>query len=458
MQLVSIKPATKLILFFLIIILFSAVSLIAVNSAFMVTDQIYAGVMVGEIPVGGLSEQAARDKIAAFFKEHIKEAPIVITCRDQAWPLKASEFDLALDVEGLAHKAYNVGRDGNLLYRLQERLLTINSGYHIPLELKYNQEKLSEILQDIAASLDCEPRNAKVLQAGSEIKIIQGTIGYKVDIAETLKILVDKLQTGLPVNLELIAKESYPTVVAADLVDIDSVLASFTTEFDPNNRNRVQNIILGARNFNNVLVRHGETISFNDVVGPRLEKFGFKEAPGFINGKLVPDWGGGICQLTSTLYNAVLLANLEIVERTSHCRPPGYVPLGQDATVADNLLDFKFKNNSAHSIYITSEVSGGSVTVYVFGKNGYKPEVRITATDKKVIEPQTIVKQDPELELGKEIVETEGQRGFTVTTWRIKNYSGQEAERELLATDEYSPEDRVVRVGTKVLPNQTPVK
>ncbi|MCE5284727.1 MAG: VanW family protein [Pelosinus sp.] len=455
MQLATIKPTTKLVLFLSIIILFSAVSLFAVNSAFMVTDQIYAGVMVGDISVGGLSEQAAKEKIAAFVKEHMKEAPIVITYQGQTWPLEAKEIDMVIDVEGLAHKAYSVGREGSLFSCLQERFLTINQGYHIPLVLKYNQEKLEAFVQNIAATLDSEPSNAKIVQENAEIKVVQETIGYKVNVAETLAAIIDKLKSGIPLKVELVIAESQPKIIAADLADIDCVLASYTTEFNPNNHNRVQNIILGARNFNNILVHSGESVSFNEVVGPRLEKYGFKEAPGFINGKLVPDWGGGICQLTSTLYNAVLLANLAIEERTSHCQPPGYVPLGQDATVADNLLDFKFKNNSAHSIYIKSEVSGGSVTIYVFGKNGDKPEIKIIATDKKVIEPQTIVKQDADLEVGREVVESEGQRGFSVTTWRIRNYGRTDAERELLATDEYSPEDRVVRVGTK---NQTSVK
>jgi vancomycin resistance protein YoaR len=371
--------------------------------------------------------------------------------------VQAKDIDLVIDVGGLAHRAYNVGRDGSLWSCLQERFLTINQGFHIPLEVKYNQEKLEAFLQSVATALDSEPSSAKVVQENSEIKVVPEIIGYKVNVAEALQAVVNKLKIGFPIKVELAVAESQPKVLAADLAEIDCVLASYTTEFNPNNHNRVQNIILGARNFNNILVRSGEIVSFNDVVGPRLEKYGFKEAPGFINGKLVPDFGGGICQVTSTLYNAVLLANLDIEERTSHCQPPGYVPLGQDATVADNLLDFKFKNNSAYSIYINSEVSDGNVTIYVFGKSGHKPEVKIVATDKRVIEPQTIVKQDQELELGKEIVETEGQRGFSVTTWRIRNYGGQEAKRELLATDEYSPEDRVVRVGTKV-PNRSSIK
>lgn len=449
---------TKLVLFSSIIILFCAVSLIAANSVFMITDQVYEGVYVGDISVGGLSKEGAKEKIAGYLKRNMNEPIIVLTYQNRSWPILPADIDLVIDVDRLAHKAYSVGREGNIFFRLQERFLTINRGHEIPLAMEYNQEKMNNVLETISGLLDSEAQNAMLVLENAAIKVVPEVVGYKVDIAETLHIVNNKLVKGVPFKAELVVAESHPKVLAADIAGIDAVIATFTTHFDPSNRNRVQNIMLGARNFNNIVVKNNEVVSFNDIVGPRLEKYGFKEAPAFIDGKLVPDWGGGICQVTSTLYNAVLLADLTIEERTSHCRPPGYVPLGQDATVADNLLDFKFKNTAGHNIYIKSEVSDSAVTVYILGKGGNRPEIKVFSTDKKIIEPETIVTQDDTLEVGKEVIETEGQRGFFVKTWRVKKLNGEELSRELLANDEYMPENRVVRIGTKVLPKQPPMK
>jgi len=119
------------------------------------------------------------------------------------------------------------------------------------------------------------------------------------------------------------------------------------------------------------------------------------------------------------------------------------------------LLDFKFKNTGISNIYVLADLGYGRLTVYLLGRQKATPvDIAVVATEKKVLEPSVVVKQDPQLELGKEIVEVEGQKGFQVTTYRIKYSNGREIDREFLANDEFVPEDRIVRVGTKA-PAQT---
>lgn len=434
-----------------VIVLFSIISMVAINAAFTVTDEIYNGVRVGDIDIGGLSAQAAEAKIANTFRERTEQPPITLTHQEQRWSITAREIELDIDAAVLARQAYAVGRTGNIFYRLQERYLTINRGHEIPLTPAYNHDKLQAILANIASTVDREPQNAALFpQTNSSVTITNEIIGQKVDIAKTLGDVAARLSARVPFTADLTVNQVAPNILAGDLAGIDGVIASYSTQFDPVDQNRSQNVALAAKNINGVLVRRSETFSFNTYVGPRLAEFGYKIAPVFINGKLVPDWGGGVCQVSSTLYNAALLADMGIEERTSHFRPPGYVPLGQDATVVDDQLDFKFKNTSSHNIYIKTEVTGNQLTVYVFGKlKANPPEIQIAAVDKKVLEPNTVIKQDPNLEFGKEVVEAEGQKGFHVTTYRVKYANGKETGREFLATDEFTPEDRVLRVGTK---------
>jgi vancomycin resistance protein YoaR len=452
----SINQGAKNIMLFLgIIILFSSTGFIAVNAAFAISDNIYDGVFIGNIPVGGLSIDEAKNKIIIDFKNKADNLPISLKYKTKTWSINTKDIELDIDADNLAKQAYNVGRVGNLVNRLQERYLTVNHGFTIPLALRYNQTKLQGIINNIADVIYSNPQNASLAYQNSKITIQPEKNGYKVDVAKTWTNLTAILNTQIPVTLELTVDEIPPAILSQDLVGMDSLLSIYTTQFDPYNKNRSQNITLAAKNINNILVRPDEVFSFNKYVGERLSEHGYKEAPVFIDGKLSLDWGGGVCQVSSTLYNAALLADMAIEERTSHFHPPSYVPLGQDATVADNLLDFKFKNTTGNNIYITCEVSDKELIVQIFGKsNPMTTDIRIVAADKKVLEPNTVVKQDPTLEMGKEIIDSEGEKGFQVTTYRVKYANSQEIKREYLAYDEYKAEDKIIRIGTKLLSNQ----
>ena len=435
--------------------------MIAANTAFLVKNEIYHGVSVGDIHVGGLSIMQAQEKIETTFKERTAKAPVITAVyQHQKWTISAQDIELSIQATQLAQQAYDVGRTGNIIYRLKERYLAVNQGHRLPLTVHYNQAKLQSILSNITNSIEQEPQNARLkLVENFNVEIVPEIIGHKVDLTKTLADAIENLNTKVTFTFNIKVEDSIPSVVTSDLTHIDGVITSYTTHFDPRDQNRMQNVILAARSVNGVLVRAGEVFSFNNVVGLRLPQFGYKEAPGYINGVLVPDWGGGVCQVSSTLYNAALLADLSIEERTAHFYPPGYVPLGQDATVADNQLDFKFKNTLPQNIYITSEVSGNRLTVNIWGKQMENPpEIYVTAADKRVLEPNTIIQQDQQLELGKEVVEDEGRKGFQVSTYRIKKVNGQIIKQELLASDEFRPVDRIIRVGTKLPSQQQPKK
>ncbi|HML87082.1 MAG TPA: VanW family protein [Methylomusa anaerophila] len=436
-----------------IILLFSSVSVLAASTAFLVTDEIYQGVTVGDINVGGLSVQQAEQKILAFFKVKFERPYIQVIFQDNVRSISAQDIDLNIDAAKLAKEAYLVGRTGSTFTRFKERYLSINQGHQLQLALTYNQDKLYSIFRTIARTVDREAKDAKlkVTGVGKTIEVVPEVVGYKVDLAKSMAEAAANLNTRPFLNLNLTVEEIVPAVCAKDLTEIDGLVSSYTTYFNPADQNRTQNILLAAKSVSDILVRAGEIFSFNNTVGLRLARHGYKEAPVYIDGKLVPDWGGGVCQVSSTLYNAILLADYDIEERTAHFRPPAYVPIGQDATVADNLLDFKFKNNSPHNIYITSEVMGNHLTINIYGKRiTDPPQIQIIAADQKVVEPNTVIRQDSNLEYGKEIVEDEGEKGLCVTTYRIKKIDGKVVKQELLAIDEFPPVDRVVRMGTKI--------
>ncbi len=444
------KRTMSIIFFFGIIVMFSSVSLLAANAAFIVNNEIYEGVAAAGIPLGGLSPAAAEKKLGTAFNNKITGQQLTVTYKGQTWPITAETFQPNIDTPAIVKQAYEAGRTGNIWQRLRDRYTIFTHGYSVPLYLNYDRQKLTAAIEKIAGEINQEAQNAIIIEKGRELSIVPEVTGRKVDIEQTLTDLIDNL---IKFNFEipLAVTETTPTVLSSDLTDIDGIIASYTTQFNPADTNRSHNVYLAAKSINGLLVRSGELFSFNSVTGLRLAQYGYKIAPTYVNGELVPDWGGGVCQVSSTLYNAVLLADLAIVERTPHYHPPAYVPLGQDATVADNTLDFKFKNTTGHNIYISASTAGNKLTVTLYGKrNNNLVDIDIVATDIQTLEPNTVIEQDPDLELGKKIITEPGQKGFIVTTCRVKSRNGKILEREILATDEFKPITRTVRLGTKV--------
>lgn len=449
------RHITYIALFSGIILLFTSVSFIAANAAFLVHDQIYQGVTVDNIAVGGLSREAAQRKIETILQERITQYPIVLTEGDKSYPLPPDDIQLQFDSEELVKQAYGVGRTGSVFTQLSDWYTAFNAGCTIPLNLRYNHDQLEKFIKTLVPVIDREARNATLVIHDGKPAVKNELFGKNIVIDKTIAAFDNELSQHTSFNLPIVVEQIQPAVVAADLNNIDSLLISYTTLINDNSMNRTDNILLAASHLNGKLIKPGEIFSFNDSVGPRLDKFGYKEAPASTNGKVVSDIGGGVCQVSSTLYNAALLADMTILERNSHFSPPDYVSLGRDATVADNLLDLRFQNTSVNPVYIVSEVVGNALTIYFYGKdNPDAPDIHIVTTDEKVLEPTTVIKEDDSLSVGNEIIEDPGRQGYEVTTYRIKSKNGQEISRELLATDKFLPSEKIIKRGTKVIENE----
>jgi len=442
--------------FLLIIVLLSVVGLAAAMS-YTAADQIYPGVRIGGVDVGGLTVAEAKERIQALVNERLGSSPITLRYENRSWAISAPEIDLTVDASALAAQAFAVGRSGDIFTRLMARYLAANKGYEIPLSIVFDQNKLIALLDKIIAAIDTDARNATLVYDWKTglVKLVPEILGKKVNKEKTLQELMEKLNTEGKAEVAIRVETVYPAVVAADLAGNMAVLASYTTEFNQQDKNRCENLRLAVNAITDHLIKPGDVFSFNAVVGPRTQANGYKIAPVMVDGELVPDWGGGVCQVSSTLYNAALLAGLEVIERTPHYRPPGYVPLGLDATVTDSGIDLKMKNNLDGNVFVKAETYGNTLSVLLFGKPKNKADIRVFSVVKNTIEPNVTIKQDPKLDLGKEEIEAEGQKGFVVASYRVWITAGKEVKREHISTDEYKPMDRIIRLGTKVSDTQT---
>lgn len=247
-------------------------------------------------------------------------------------------------------------------------------------------------------------------------------------------------------------KTLYPKVSTNDIGNeaFPDTLATFSTNYSASNYNRSTNLELASSKINGVVIMPGNTFSYNQTVGPRTVAAGFKSAPVYMNGEVTTGIGGGICQVSSTLYNAVLLANLQIDERYNHGFLTGYVKAGTDATVSWGSLDFKFTNTRTYPVKINSYASKGKITVSILGlKSDVEYEVKIVSNVIQTIYPKTEQQYSTSLPKGVTKTISSGSNGCRAESYRVLYLNGKEVSRTLLARDTYNPHNKVVMIGTK---------
>jgi len=439
----------RVVSYFLLIVFLGGVMLVAGDFALEHSVRLCRGLVIADVPVGGLFGAEAEAKVAAALHDKIGKPVAELRFEDEKWEVPWDTVAGWLDAAALVRQGYDIGRKGNLLERLREQFIANHGGKVMPLGLIVDEEKVRALVAAAAATVDRAAADAAVEESAAGVHVKTDTAGRRTNINSTVGEIIKAISEGRTIPVSMVVQDFPALIRAKDLSGIDSLLASFSTTYDDSDENRSRNIQVSAGKIAGVLVKSGETFSFNDTVGARIPEQGYKLAPTLTSAGMIMDWGGGVCQVSSTFYNAALLADFSVVARSSHYQPPSYVPLGQDATVADGQIDLKMKNVRNHAVYIHSVAESGKVEIRIYGKREKgAPVIRVESVEKAVKVPQTIVLQDPMLQLGHEVLESEGRNGFTVTVERVRLQGQREVGREKISTDEFDGEDRIVRVGT----------
>ena len=296
-----------------------------------------------------------------------------------------------------------------------------------------------------------EPQNASVSKdketGKTQVNTHVNGVDFDISIEEAKKIIAeDKEEYVIPLKIIV------PDKTLSDLGEeaFPDKLSEYSTIFDPSNRNRSNNLAISAEKIDGTIIMPGETFSYNQTVGERTIAAGYKEAGAYAGGKVVQDVGGGICQTSSTLYNAALLANLEIVDRSNHQFLTSYVDASRDATVAWGSIDFQFKNTRTYPIKIEASAQNGVCEMTIYGiKEDKEYEVVIESEVLSYIPFTTKYENDDSLEEGEEVVEQSGYTGCTSEAYKILKLNGKVVSKTLLSKDTYDPMTRIIRRGTK---------
>ena len=347
---------------------------------------------------------------------------------------------LAINLDQVKDEIVNniIGRNYNEIKESQEPYtITVNT---------YQKQADKIDMQKIGEAIYTEPVNA--IYVKEPFSLTKEKNGVKLAIsAEEAQAQVDgqdKQEYSFPLTI------TKPEITINDigLEAFPYKISTFSTNYDASNVSRTNNLKIASNKTNNVVIMPGEVFSFNQVVGKRTVEEGYKDAKVYENGRVVDGLAGGICQVSSTMYDAALLANLEIVERYNHQFTTSYLPGGKDATVVYGIKDFKFRNSRKYPIKIVTSMGGGTITYSIYGiqeENEYT--VVITPVITSRIAGRTITEVDKSLAPGKSVTVQAGHSGQRVTTYKELWQNGTKISSEVITNDVYNAMDTIVHVG-----------
>ncbi|HBG8597262.1 TPA: VanW family protein [Clostridioides difficile] len=406
-------------------------------------EKIAKNTYVNGVNIGKLTKSQAKQELAKKYKlENVD-----FNYNDKSWKVKSKDLNLSTDLDKTVENAYNLNRKSAFFGNLS-KTISANFGKksNLVVAINYDKNKLKAEMEKIAKEIDVKDATLDI--SGEKVKVIPDSDGLKMDISKSMENFDNQTKKGNYKN-ELVVKATPAKVKKEQLANIDTNLGTYSTTFKTSQINRSINIKLATDNISNVLLMPGETFSFNKHTGKRSKENGYKSAPVIMEGEMEEDYGGGVCQVSSTLYNSVLYAGLEIVNVKNHTIPSSYVPKGRDATVADSGIDFLFKNNLKHPVYIKNYVSGNQIVCNIYGSAEDKQNITISTKLDGV--SQTTMKRvnDPTMPKGKEKVDKSGRNAYSVSTYRTFNdANGKKIKTEKIANSYYPKKEGIILVGT----------
>lgn len=428
------------------------------------------GMSIGGIDVGGLTVQEAREKLNKEICSGEREPEITLLVNGQAYVPPADDEEdeevsedfkdeqdepvriiIQPEIERALEQADTLLRESDdTMAVINEAEDIARNGRDIPISYTMDVDDARLYIASVAQNVDSPATNASFQANGKNVEVVDEAPGYGID-QEALLTRLMSLDFSKPQQIEVPMTELQPSVTREMLETQYTRRGKYTTSFSGSTKNRKYNIQKGCDLINGTVLHPGDVFSTNATLGVRTKKNGWKTAGAYEAGQVVQQAGGGVCQLSGTLYNAVLYANLEIVERRNHSMPVHYLDKGRDATInsVGNIIDFKFKNNTSQDIIIIGYTDGNNLTFEIYGEDRGYDNIEITTKKRHTEKYKTIYTDDPTLEEGKEVTDVSGVTGYTVETFVTYYNNGKVDHQVSLGNSVYKAFNAQVRRGTK---------
>lgn len=417
-------------------------------------ETIKPGIFAGDIELSGMTRDQAEAAVEAYV-ESLKDIEIVLQYHsDAAVKVTAGELGIAWANTEIVTEAAEIGTQGNVIerYKVLKDLEHENKVY--PIELSFDIQGISNILTEKCAGYDQEAVDYGLTRENGEFQIIEGQQGYSLDVETSIDLIYDHLTQGWdcqPCVIVLDVEVEEPRGSMEELAQVKDVLGTFTTSYKSSGPSRSANVENGCHLVDGVLLYPGEEFSTYAAVSPFSEANGYYMAGSYINGKVVDSLGGGICQVSTTLYNAVLRSELEVTERHNHSMVVSYVPRSADAAIAESSgKDFRFRNNLDFPVYIEGSIDKKQITFNIYGKETRDPNREVVFESEELevnVPPRDEIYADASKPVGY-IVSESAHIGYKAKLWKIVKENGEEVSRTQVNSSTYKMVPRSATVGT----------
>ncbi|MGI6696777.1 MAG: VanW family protein [Christensenellales bacterium] len=420
----------------------------------------YEGIYVDGKAIGGMSFAQAESALSQQAAENQQALSITLKVDDTAYQITQQQLPFERNICQVLEEAWSIGRQGfpwmlgegstPFEWRYSHITQTRRDKAYFTTRVTYDSQHLRSLCESIADQVNRAPVNAVIASFDFSTKafsVTRDVPGRQIALNELIEPLSQALDRGdFQTTISLTSTPVLPRVTSSDLQNSFAMLASFSTKTTSDD-DRNYNIALAADALNGKTLMPGETLSFNEATGQRTIEKGYRGAPAIAGGVLIDDVGGGVCQVSSTLFNAVALAGMTIVERSPHAWPSSYVDKGMDATVNWPNLDFKFRNDKDTPVFLIAYYNKRKVTVELFGMRtgpgeSIMLEAEVTSSTPPPYEP--IMQQNPSLAPGTRQELKKPRTGYTVDTYRVFLRDGVAYRREKLFTSRYPMVQQVI--------------
>lgn len=414
-------------------------------------NKIYPEINVYGVNIGGLNKEEAIALLEEKLPSIIMDKKLKVLVGDKSLELSYETLKPTYDIEAVVEEALDYGKDKGVFAK--NSLVKGKKAIELNAKIDFDQEALIAFENKVLEEVNIEPKNASININSGNISIIKEEAGKTIDKDELHNKLVESINGNLNHEQELTfeLKDQEANIKSTDLEKITGKISEFSTHYNNTGDGRVRNMEIAAGIISGTIVMPGEEFSYNALIGDTTPDKGYEKANTYVGNKVVPDYGGGICQVSTTLYRAIMRANIRSTERLNHSLTVSYSEPGLDATVANGVVDYKFVNTYDFPIYINGYVSGGIVNFSIYGNveaMGNKTYELVNEVHEKY-EPKKKYEEDSTMEEGVERVVSYGMPGYKVSSYQVTYENGVEINREFIATDIYMTTDTIVKKGTK---------
>lgn len=411
------------------------------------------GVYAGEIDLSSMTTSQAQAAVEDYVTGLGEKQITLMAVQGNEVTVPASDLQLEWANPEIIEEAVSLGKEGSLIarYKARKDLQTENKIY--PIKVEISQGALKTLLEEQCASFDIPAVNAHLSRVDGQFIIEDGQTGYKLDVDASVQVVSDYMTSSWnheDDSIDLVVVMDEPEGSAETLAQVKDVLGTFTTSYKTSSANRCGNIATGCKHINGATIYPGETYSVGEAVTPFSEANGYYMAGSYLNGQVVDSLGGGICQVSTTLYNAVLLSELQVDERYNHSMIVSYVDPSADAAIAwDSGKDLKFTNNTDYPIYIEGITENKTITFTIYGVET-RPANRKIRYESVVLEKNVPSQDQIYADASKPIgyITTQSAHiGYKAQLWKVVTVDGEQTERTQINSSSYKATPRQATVG-----------